>query len=355
MPSVGLIADLAPAGPLLSGATPRKLASEAPDGNVEGGAASAKWHPLVRHRYNLEMRSGHRFASTAFALLLVAGCARGAANGDVSAAGSPNENVSYTVDGHPVRLVGGVAVSEAAPGSASRVVTRYVGNTLLHDLNGDGREDVAGLITQDHGGSGTFYYVVAALQTDSGYVGSHALLLGDRIIPRALTPGPRRSIVVRYADRAPGEPMATPPTRERTLQLLLNERTLQFGEVAQGFEGEANPARMTLAMKTWIWVRAQYGDGLELVPLRPGTFMLTLSPDGAFSAATDCNQVTGSYSVGPGEISFGEAMVSTKMYCEGSQEAAFTSLLRETHRYLFTSRGELVLQLRFDSGVVVFR
>ena len=288
----------------------------------------------------------------AFAPLLVAGCSQ--RNGDASVAGAPQQNVRYTIGGQPVQLVDGVAVDEGAPGSASKVVTRYFGNVLHKDLNDDGREDVAGLLTQDRGGSGTFFYVVAALQTDAGYVGSHGLLLGDRIAPQAITSGPSRSILVSYAEHAPAEAMAAPPSRARQLQLLLNPQTLQFGEVVQGFEGEADPAQMSLSMKPWTWVRAQYNDGRVVAPRQPGRFTLTLSPDGTFSAATDCNQLRGRYTASEGGISFGE-MASTKMYCEASQEAAFASLLREAQRYHFTSRGELVFDLKFDSGVVVFR
>ena len=48
-------------------------------------------------------------------------------------------------------------------------------------------------------------------------------------------------------------------------------------------------------------------------------------------------------------------MMSTLMFCEGSQEEEFTHILTNTSGYLFTSRGELILELKFDSGTVTFR
>lgn len=48
-------------------------------------------------------------------------------------------------------------------------------------------------------------------------------------------------------------------------------------------------------------------------------------------------------------------MMSTLMYCEDSQEAVFSDFIQNTSSYLFTSKGELVLQLKFDSGVVIFK
>src|SRR5579872_5400165 len=94
------------------------------------------------------------------------------------------KTASYTIDGKTIALVNGYAAVPAAPGSASQVVTQYFGNDAFGDLTGNGTKDVAFLITQNSGGSGTFYYVVAALQTSSGYVGTNAVLLGDRIAPQ---------------------------------------------------------------------------------------------------------------------------------------------------------------------------
>jgi hypothetical protein len=43
------------------------------------------------------------------------------------------------------------------------------------------------------------------------------------------------------------------------------------------------------------------------------------------------------------------------MYCENSQEAEFTKMLGEVESYYFTNRGELVFNLKFDSGSMIFR
>jgi heat shock protein HslJ len=290
-----------------------------------------------------------------FGLLLAVGCAGPAADPEIPTAGRPYETLGYTIEGDSVQLIDGVAESASAPGSASRVMTRSVGNALHKDLNGDGTDDVVFLLAQERGGSGTFYYVVAALRRDDAYVGSHGLLLGDRIAPQAITSGPGSSIVVTYADHAPGEPMAAPPSIVRSRRLLLNDRTLQFGEVAQDFTGEADPSRMTLGMKTWNLIRAQHADGRAITIRQPARFSLTFQPDGTFAATTDCNRVRGSYTTGRNSIDFGEDMASTKVYCEGSQEGLFTGMLRETSGYHFTSRGELVLELSSASGVVAFR
>lgn len=271
---------------------------------------------------------------------------------------SNEKNAVYMINGESVQLVNGMAESPVAPGSASKIITKYFGNEVRHDLNGDGREDVAFLLSQETGGSGIFYYVVAALNMPGGYVGSQGLLLGDRIAPQTTemskNPAHQNVIVVNYADRKAGESFTTQPSEGKNIWLKLDPATMQFGEVVQDFEGEADPARMTLDMKTWSWVRALYNDGRVITPKKPEKFTITFSKDGKFRATTDCNSMSGSYTATKNTISFG-AMAMTKMYCEGSQESDFSTLLGNTQGYHFTSKGELILDLKFDSGTVVFR
>ncbi len=157
------------------------------------------------------------------------------------------KNTTYLIEGQPVTLTDGLSEMESAPGSATKIVTKYFGNEVVHDLNNDGQEDVVFLLTQDRGGSGTFFYVVAALNTPTGYRGSHAYLLGDRIAPQSTTIdegtttlGTKREnvIVVHFATRKPNEPFTSQPTVGKSVWIKLDPTTMQFGEVAQDFEGE---------------------------------------------------------------------------------------------------------------------
>lgn len=152
-------------------------------------------------------------------------------------------NATYQIEGVPVTLVNGRAETAAAPGSASKVTTTYFGNELKTDLNNDGREDVVFLLTQERGGSGTFFYAVAALNTASGYTGSDGYFLGDRIAPQSttLSPNPKHKnvIVVNYADRAPGEPITTRPSVGKSAYLKLDPVSRQWGIVVPDFEGES--------------------------------------------------------------------------------------------------------------------
>ena len=176
--------------------------------------------------------------------IVVGGCSSDSRNESERAAvrGTEHKNAEYVIEGQRIKLADGLAEAEASPGSASRVVTRYFGNELRTDLNGDGREDVAFLLTQQRGGSGTFFYVVAALNTESGHVGSDGYLLGDRIAPQtnvvSRNPRHKNVIVVTYGDRRPGEPMTTQPSVGKSVYLKLNPKTARWGIVVPDFAGE---------------------------------------------------------------------------------------------------------------------
>lgn len=154
------------------------------------------------------------------------------------------KNAAYSIDGQLVQLMDGSAEMETVPDSALKTITRYFGNDLVTDLNDDGRDDVVFLLTQETGGSGTFYYAVAALNTFDGYVGSDGYLLGDRIAPQTIeessNPRHKNVIVVNYADRAPGESMTARPSVGESVYLKLDLEHMQWGIVEPDFEGESN-------------------------------------------------------------------------------------------------------------------
>lgn len=135
------------------------------------------------------------------------------------------KNGTYIIEGEPTTLIHGVSRVPAAPGSASQVITTYFGNEATGDLNGDGVPDVAFLLTQNSGGSGTFYYVVVALKTPQGYQGTNAVLLGDRIAPQT-TEIQDGELIVNYADRDPSEPMTARPSVGVSKHLLVEHGSL---------------------------------------------------------------------------------------------------------------------------------
>lgn len=128
----------------------------------------------------------------------------------------------YLIDEQWVAL--GESMS-SVPLSESKITTKYFGNELKTDLNNDGVEDIAFIVTQETGGSGVFYYAVGAVMTEEGYMGTEGFLLGDRIAPQTtnINSNPRHKnvVVFNYADRAVGEPMIARPSIGKSVYLKL--------------------------------------------------------------------------------------------------------------------------------------
>lgn len=167
------------------------------------------------------------------------------------------KNATYVINGENLTLVNGHAEKEIVPGSASKLITQYFGNEAVGDLNGDGLSDIAFLLTQSGGGSGTFYYAVAALQTPNGYTGTNGILLGDKIAPQN-TEIRDGKIIVNYADRKPSEPMTTPPSIGVSKYLKVDNGNL--------LEFITNATYMCKDEKT---IQAEFYKG-GTIPVKPG-------------------------------------------------------------------------------------
>lgn len=309
---------------------------------------------------------------------------------------SPIANMTVLVDGTEVHLQAGSAEVTVTPESASKETYRIFGEPVHGDVSSDGISDMVFYLTKDGSGSGTFYYAVIALGDGSGYVSKEAVFLGDRIAPQNILISEGNAIVA-FAERAPSESFATPPSIGKSLILHYDNMTDTVGELIQDFEGEADALRMTLTMKKWKWVQTAYKNGscscptgyVELgnscepvcrnstppcmapsiacdavttgnvvTPKKADVFTLSFTSEGTVAVGTDCNSMSSTYEkIGSGgekqKISFGQ-ITSTSMYCEGSQEQEFSDLLTRTTAYAFTSKGELLL-FQSDEGVTTLK
>lgn len=134
-------------------------------------------------------------------------------------------NTTYTVDGESVTLREGRAVSLAAEGSLLETETRIFGEPIFADINIDGVADAVLFLTQNTGGTGTFFYVVAAIQKDKTFVGTNSVFLGDRIAPQNITVE-NGVIMAHYADRKPTDSFATAPSVGMTKFIVFNNGML---------------------------------------------------------------------------------------------------------------------------------
>jgi uncharacterized protein len=117
------------------------------------------------------------------------------------------KNAIYRIDGKDVTLLEGQHAQLAAEGSSEQDVTRVVEPPEHAVGKLGGRSAVAVFLSEEGGGSGTFYY--AALVFNDGR--DTTFQIGDRIQPIGIAIN-GDDLVVSYLDRKADEPMAVPPT-----------------------------------------------------------------------------------------------------------------------------------------------
>jgi len=106
---------------------------------------------------------------------------------------------------------------------------------------------------------------------------------------------------------------------------------------------------------TWVWEKTIMATSTPFTPNKVGVFTLTFTADGRASGTTDCNGVSGTYTVGSdGIITFGP-LAMTKMFCEGSEEAVFADGISSVKSYMLGADGSLTLALDADKGSMIFK
>lgn len=108
--------------------------------------------------------------------------------------------------------------------------------------------------------------------------------------------------------------------------------------------------------QNWVWIKTRFDAGKELVPNRAGDFRLLFHPqENTVTIKTDCNILSTSFTEGKDAISFGQ-IVSTKMFCEGSKEATFSSALQKVTHFSMDEDAHLVLHFTRgeEKGVMIF-
>jgi putative hemolysin len=171
--------------------------------------------------------------------------------------GSKDE--TYVINDVSVTLKDGFAESLITPDSASKIITRYFGYDAIGDLNADSREDSAFILTQEGGGSGTFFYLAVSLASDQGHETINTVLLGDRIVPQS-TEIKDGKLIVNFLDRTTEEAMSVEPGIRVSKDFqVLNNQVAEVNPPAQ----LANPASANCVEQGGVLLISKRGDGGE--------------------------------------------------------------------------------------------
>ena len=122
-------------------------------------------------------------------------------------------NAGYYIDGIVYTLVNG-ELEQAIEDSTTVNKFKLLDFKAVGDINKDGTDDVAVVLTNDAGGSGTFYYL-AIFTSGSSPVIENTSYLGDRIVVKDIT-FTNNQFQVKYLDRDSESDMASDPTIEIT-------------------------------------------------------------------------------------------------------------------------------------------
>jgi heat shock protein HslJ len=230
---------------------------------------------------------------------------------------------------------------EGAPyveGAAARPALQFVRDfRLVGDLDQDGDEDAAVLVSLTTGGSGELIYLAVVLREDSTMRHAASALLGDRVQIRAARIDGNR-IVMSLVRAGKSDAMCCPGE--------LAERAWTYANGGlQEDPVTARPGRLSLAALEGVeWVLRSWTSYDNVRPDEPE---VTARIEGdRISGSTGCNRYFGRLAPGkqPGDVSI-TPLGGTRMACQDpaySTEARFTRQLRGLRKYGFVT-GQLAL------------
>ena len=109
--------------------------------------------------------------------------------------------------------------------TSTSAVTKVFGRSVYGDI-GAGADTMVSFVTQDSGGSGTFFYAVAFVKNNDQYTNTNSVFLGDRIAPQGLSISNGHA-EFNYCDRRPEEPFTTAPSVCVTKNFQINNGVLE--------------------------------------------------------------------------------------------------------------------------------
>lgn len=248
----------------------------------------------------------------------------------------------FIIEGEEVKLRRGISKSKTGKNSATKIITRYTGENSIADLNNDGTNEMVVILSQETGGSGTFYYAAVISSDNKRNKGSNAVFIGDRIKTKNIEIN-NEEIIINYLDRQENESMSALPTLKVSKVLQYQNNTLSEKTISDALVG-----------KTWYWEQTIMNNGELTTPDKKDTFSITFGLDGKLSITTDCNNSSGPYKRDNNKLEFG-LLMSTHMYCDGSQENDFIKSLTEVNSFFINENDQLVLMLKYDSGSIIFK
>ncbi len=136
---------------------------------------------------------------------------------------SDPKNISYSIEGVDFFLNQGVAEKGNVLSASLTQKVSVVGEPIFGDINHTSDNDAVVILTHEPGGSGTFYYVSAAIFRDGKYVSTNTLFIGDRIKIQNIEFADQE-FIVHYLDRRLDQDFSEVPMLAKSFRVKYNSQ-----------------------------------------------------------------------------------------------------------------------------------
>lgn len=156
--------------------------------------------------------------------------------------------------------------------------------------------------------------------------------------------------------------LSVPEYKRTVAQNVLNrfeERSAQYRQLRSTLSETTPTGALEVATGTklsgtaWEWRETVLSDGQIMQPTTSAQFVLTFVNDELFSATTDCNTLSGAYTLDAEAMSFGPIAATKKACLDATLEAEFASQL-ETVSAIERDETAQQLSLLSEGGVMYF-
>lgn len=136
-------------------------------------------------------------------------------------------------------------------------------------------------------------------------------------------------------------------------EVVAEVATTTITEIAPEPETVSAAGENDLLNTSWRWLRTENATGTVITqPLRSKPFILSFADGDSMGSQTDCNSIAGSYVHEGAALSFGPP-VSTKMFCEESQEVEYMNQLNQVTGHAILN-NMLLLSMNENAGIMYF-
>ncbi|WP_340123794.1 META domain-containing protein [Methylobacter svalbardensis] len=221
------------------------------------------------------------------------------------------------------------------------------------DLDSDGVTDAAVILALQSGGSGTFKYLVAILDTGDAFSQQDSVLLGDRINISAMTiAGGRLDLEMVVAGST--DPACCPGQQFKQSYALRDGKWLKT-DLVNG--GQADfVSHSSTDITGIVWKLKRYDEPLESGNFNidnPTDYTLILLPNRHYRVKADCNRMQGAYTLDGKKIKIAPGAATLAECAPGSKYAQYLRYLAEAVSFEI-NENNLQLNLINEKGQLVF-